>query len=242
MIGSLLTKLDNLERSVRTSFGRDISSISGRFWAHIHFHLMDHAFLRVYWNNFHQVCDEVYRANQPSPAHLKSYRDKGIKAVLNLRGFAQQSYALFEEDSCKKLGLELISIPLSSSSAPQPEKLLEIIDIMEKIPKPFVLHCKSGADRAGLVSALYLIVIKKLSVAEAKKQLSFKYLHLDFTKTGILDYIFDVFSERSKIEDIDFCEWLQKEYNPDILNSSFKSRIEWKRTAKDLMEFSNAKH
>ena len=242
MIGSLLTKLDNLERSVRTSFGRDISSISGRFWAHIHFHLMDHAFLRVYWNNFHQVCDEVYRANQPSPAHLKSYRDKGIKAVLNLRGFVQQSYALFEEDSCKKLGLELISIPLSSSSAPQPEKLLEIIDIMEKIPKPFVLHCKSGADRAGLVSALYLIVIKKLSVAEAKKQLSFKYLHLDFTKTGILDYIFDVFSERSKIEDIDFCEWLQKEYNPDILNSSFKSRIEWKRTAKDLMEFSHAKH
>ena len=242
MIGSLLTKLDNLERSVRTSFGRDISSISGRFWAHIHFHLMDHAFLRVFWNNFHHVCDEVYRANQPSPAHLKSYRDKGIKAVLNLRGFAQQSYALFEEDSCKKLGLELISVPLSSSSAPQPEKLLEIIGIMEKIPKPFVLHCKSGADSAGLVSALYLIVIQKLSVAEAKKQLSFKYLHLDFTKTGILDYIFDVFSERSKIEDIDFCEWLQKEYNPDILNSSFKSRIEWKRTAKDLMEFSHAKH
>jgi protein tyrosine/serine phosphatase len=242
MIGSLLTKLDNLERSVRTSFGRDISSISGRFWAHIHFHLMDHAFLRVFWNNFHQVCDEVYRANQPSPAHLKSYRDKGIKAVLNLRGFAQQSYALFEEDSCKKLGLELISVPLSSSSAPQPEKLLEIIGIIEKIPKPFVLHCKSGADRAGLVSALYLIVIEKLSVAEAKKQLSFKYLHLDFTKTGILDYIFDVFSERLKIEDIDFCDWLKKEYNANILNSAFKSRVEWKRTAKDLMEFSHAKH
>ena len=242
MIGSLLTKLDNLERSVRTSFGRDISSISGRFWAHVHFHLMDHAFLRVFWNNFHKVCDEVYRANQPSPAHLKSYRDKGIKAVLNLRGFAQQSYALFEEDSCKKLGLELISVPLSSSSAPQPEKLLEIIGIMEKIPKPFVLHCKSGADRAGLVSALYLIVIQKLSVAEAKKQLSFKYLHLDFTKTGILDYIFDVFSERSQIENIDFCDWLKKEYNAEILNSSFKSRVEWKRTAKDLMEFSLAKH
>jgi len=242
MIGSLLTKLDNLERSVRTSFGRDISSSSGRFWAHIHFHLMDHAFLRVFWNNFHQVCDEVYRANQPSPAHLQSYRDKGIKAVLNLRGFAQQSYALFEEDSCEKLGLELISVPLSSSSAPQPEKLLEIIGIIEKIPKPFVLHCKSGADRAGLVSALYLIVIKKLSVAEAKKQLSFKYLHLDFTKTGILDYIFDVFSERLKIEDIDFCDWLKKEYNANILNSAFKSRVEWKRTAKDLMEFSHAKH
>ncbi len=142
MLAGLLTKLDNLERLVRTSFGRDISSPSGRFWAHIHFHLMDHAFLRVLWNNFHQVCDEVYRANQPSPSHLRSYKDRGIKAVLNLRGFSPQSYALFEEDSCKKLGLDLVSVPLSSSSAPQPEKLLEIIDIMEKLPKPFVLHCK----------------------------------------------------------------------------------------------------
>ena len=242
MIGSLLTKLDNFERSVRTSFGRDISSRYGRFWAHIHFHLMDHAFLRVLWNNFHQVSDEVYRANQPSPSHLRSYKDKGIKAVLNLRGFSPQSYALFEEDSCKKLGLELISVPLSSSSAPQPEKLLEIIGIMDKIPKPFVLHCKSGADRAGLVSAMYLIAQKKLSVIEAKKQLSFKYLHLDFTKTGILDYILDVFSQRLKIENIDFLDWVKREYNAEILNSSFKSRIEWKTTARDLMEFSNAKN
>ena len=242
MLAGLLTKLDNFERLVRTSFGRDISSSSGRFWAHVHFHLMDHAFLRVFWNNFHQVCDEVYRANQPSPSHLKSYKEKGIKAVLNLRGFTQQSYALFEEDSCKNLGLDLISVPLSGSSAPQPEKLLEIIETMDKIPKPFVLHCKSGADRAGMVSAMYLIVEKKLSVAEAKKQLSFKYLHLDFTKTGILDYILNVFAERLKIANIDFLDWIKKEYNSEILNTSFRSRVDWKRTAIDLMEFSNAKN
>ena len=105
-----------------------------------------------------------------------------------------------------------------------------------------MLHCKSGADRAGLVSALYLIVEKKLPVLEAKKQLSFKYLHLDFTKTGILDYIFDVFLERLKISDINFLDWIKQEYDANILNSSFKSRIEWKRTASDLMEFSNAKN
>jgi len=203
---------------------------------------MDHAFLRVFWNNFHQVCDEVYRANQPSPSHLKSYKDKGIKAVLNLRGFSQQSYALFEEDSCKKLGLALVSVPFSGSSAPQPEKLLEIIGIMENLPKPFVLHCKSGADRAGLVSAMYLIIRKKLSVAEAKKQLSFKYLHLDFTKTGILDYILNVYDERLKIANIGFLDWLEKEYNAEILNSSFRGRVEWKRTAIVLMEFSIAKN
>ena len=108
---------------------------------------------------------------------------------------------------------------------------------------PFPIRSLSSADpMACFVSALYLIAQKKLPVVEAKKQLSFKYLHLDFTKTGILDYIFDVFSERLKIEKIDFLDWIKKEYNSDILNSSFKSRIEWKRTAVDLMEFSNAKN
>ena len=242
MIGTLIEKLDNFERYVRNSFGSDMSSRTGRFWVYVHFHLMDHAFLRVFWNNFHRVSDQVFRANQPSPSHLKGYKKKGIKAILNLRGINKQSFCLLEEKACKDLDLELISIPLSSSSAPQPEKILEVISILEKIPKPFVLHCKSGADRAGLVSAIYLIVQQKLSVTEAKKQLSFKYLHLDFTKTGILDYIFDVFSERLKIGNIDFVDWLKQEYDADILNSAFKSRVEWTRTANDLMEFSNAKY
>jgi hypothetical protein len=72
--------------------------------------------------------------------------------------------------------------------------------------------------------------------------LSFKYLHLDFTKTGILDYIFNVFGERLKIENIDFIDWVKKEYDAEILNSSFRSRVDWKRTAIDLMEFSDAKN
>ena len=241
MFGTLLEKLDNFERNLRNSFGSDMSSWSGRFWVHVHFHLMDHAFLRILWNNFHCVSDQVFRANQPSPSHLKSYRKKGIKAVLNLRGINKQSFFVLEENACKELGLELVSLPLSSSSAPQPEKILEVIHAIKSIEKPFVLHCKSGADRAGLVSALYLLVEKKLPVSEAKKQLSFKYLHLDFTKTGILDYFFNVFAERLKIGSIDFIDWINQEYNAEILDNSFKSRIEWKHTAKDLMEFSYAK-
>ena len=242
MFAKIYKALDNFERNIRNSFGNNISTRSGRFWAHVHFQLMDHAFLRIFWNNFHKVSDGVYRANQPSPSHLKSYKKRGIRSVLSLRGRANQSYALFEEDYCKKLDLNLAYTPISSSSAPAPELLINIIDVMRELPKPFVLHCKSGADRAGLVSALYLIAEKEQSVQEAKRQLSFKYLHLDFTKTGILDYIFGVFSERLEIGNINFLDWLKKEYNAEILNSSYKSRVDWKKAANDLLEFSNARH
>jgi len=242
MFGKIYKALDSFERNIRNSFGNNISTRSGRFWAHVHFQLMDHAFLRIFWNNFHKVSDGVYRANQPSPSHLKSYKKRGIRSVLSLRGRANQSYALFEEDYCKKLDLNLAYTPISSSSAPAPELLINIIDVMRELPKPFVLHCKSGADRAGLVSALYLIAEKEQSVQEAKRQLSFKYLHLDFTKTGILDYIFGVFSERLEIGNINFLDWLKKEYNAEILNSSYKSRVDWKKAANDLLEFSNARN
>ena len=242
MLGKIYKALDNFERNIRNSFGNNISTKSGRFWAHVHFQLMDHAFLRIFWNNFHKVSDGVYRANQPSPSHLKSYKKLGIRSVLSLRGPANQSYALFEEEYCKKLDLNLAYTPISSSSAPAPELLINIINVMRELPKPFVLHCKSGADRAGLVSALYLIAEKEQSVQEAKRQLSFKYLHLDFTKTGILDYIFGVFSERLEIGNINFLDWLKKEYNAEILNSSYKSRVDWKKAANDLLEFSNARN
>ena len=242
MIGKMIKTLDNFERNIRNSFGNNISTKTGRFWANIHFQLMDHAFLRIFWNNFYEISDGVYRANQPSPSHLKSYKRLGICSVLSLRGRANQSYALFEEDYCKKLDLNLVYTPISSSSAPSAENLINIINVMRNLPKPFVLHCKSGADRAGLVSALYLLVEKKQAVHEAKKQLSFKYLHLDFTKTGILDYIFGVFSERLEIGNINFLDWLKKEYNAEILNSSYKSRVDWKKAANDLLEFSNARH
>ena len=241
MIGKIIKALDNFERNIRNSFGNNLTTKSGRFWANVHFQLMDHAFLRIFWNNFYKVSDGVYRANQPSPSHLKSYKKLGIRSVLSLRGRAKQSYDLFEDHYCKLLGLNLVYEPISSSSAPKPERLVNIINVMRDIPKPFVVHCKSGADRAGLVSALYLIAEEKRSVEEAKKHLSFKYLHLDFTKTGILDYFFNVFSERLKFGNIDFLEWIKSEYNADILNSSFKNRIEWRTVAKDMMEFSNAK-
>ena len=241
MIGKITKALDSFERKIRNSFGKNISTKSGRFWAHVHFQLMDHAFLRIFWNNFYEVADGVYRANQPSPSHLKSYKKLGIRSVLSLRGRAKQSYDLFEDHYCKLLGLNLVYEPISSSSAPKPERLVNIINVMRDIPKPFVVHCKSGADRAGLVSALYLIAEEKRSVEEAKKHLSFKYLHLDFTKTGILDYFFNVFSERLKFGDIDFLEWIENEYSADILNSSFKNRIEWGTVARDMMEFSYAK-
>ena len=100
------------------------------------------------------------------------------------------------------------------------ETILAAKKLFNEIEYPVIMHCKSGADRAGLMSALYLILHKKISVNEAKKQLSFKYLHIKHAKTGILDAFFDEYLKENKKQD--FLNWVKNGYDPEKLKLSFK--------------------
>jgi protein tyrosine/serine phosphatase len=84
------------------------------------------------------------------------------------------------------------------------------------------MHCKSGADRAGIASCLYLIYKHKYSVLDATKQLSFKYLHIKYAKTGILDYLFETAIKKGKYSSSDFINWIDNDYSNQKLKKSFK--------------------
>jgi protein tyrosine/serine phosphatase len=49
---------------------------------------------------------------------------------------------------------------------------------MRDAPKPILIHCRSGADRTGLASALYLAAIAKTNEKTAEGQMSIFYGHL----------------------------------------------------------------
>ncbi|MBT0959177.1 tyrosine-protein phosphatase [Alphaproteobacteria bacterium KMM 3653] len=221
MLETLHKKLKSWERSIRKSFGDDISTPQGRRGAWWHFQIFDHAFLRVLWTNFYKVADGVYRSNHPSPKRLEKYHEMGIRTVLNLRGAEQQSHWLFEKEACEKLGLDLVICKIYARRPATREEMLHLIDTLTTLPKPFVLHCKSGADRAGLASAIYQIAVEKKSVAEAKKQLSFRYLHIKSSKTGVCDYILDLYEERLKHGHIELRDWFDTEYDGQAVRNGF---------------------
>ena len=79
---------------------------------------------------------------------------------------------------------------MHSRAAPLKEQIIASKELFEKIKYPALLHCKSGADRTGIMSALYLI-FKGEEVSYAKSQLSIKYLHIKLAKSGILDEFFE---------------------------------------------------
>ena len=93
---------------------------------------------------------------------------------------------LLEREACRAAGIELVDFKLSSRKLPTRQEILALDDIFGRLPRPFLMHCKSGADRAGFAAALYLMLQKDLSPEQASEQLSWRYLHLRSAATGAL--------------------------------------------------------
>lgn len=220
MAGGLKQKMLAWQDRIAAKYGSSIQTREARRAAWWHFQLMDHAFLRGIWTNLDQIAPGVWRANQPSPRRLEIYqRQLGLKSVVNLRGGSQQGFYLFEAEVCKKLGLTLHDVTFSARRAPKKAALLAVFDLFATLQKPVLIHCKSGADRTGLISALYLLDVEKRPLAEAKRQLSFRYLHLKSTETGIMDHFLTLYEAESNGRSIR--DWVIQDYDPARLKASF---------------------
>ncbi len=225
MFGQLWTKVEDAERKLRRSFGKDISTPGARRWSKFHYHFFDHAFLRTFWTNFYEIAPGVYRSNQPTHNRFVKYKEMGIKTVVNLRGEDKYAHYLFEKETCEALGLRLMNAKLWARNAASRHRIVYVIDTLREAEKPFVFHCKSGADRAGFVAAMYLMVFENQPVEVARKQLSMKYIHLDFTATGVQDYILDVYAARNARRPISFEDWIRSEYDATSIQAGWDGKV-----------------
>ena len=187
-------------------------------------YLYDHGFLRVAFHNLHKIDRNMWRSNQPSPRQIeKAHNNFGIKTILNLRGPRKTGDWQLEAETCNRLDIELINFRVRSRAAPEKEMLLKIPALFSSIKCPALLHCKSGADRAGLMSALYVLIVMKQPAIVALEQLSFKYLHVKQAKTGILDAFIASYIPFEK-QGIGFIKWEEDYYNPEKLMLEFQAQ------------------
>lgn len=226
---ALADRIRKWERRLRNHYNTDLSTPELRRRANIYNLWFDHAILRTFWTNLFEIAPGVWRSNHPTHKRFAQMKAKGITHVLNLRGAAGAAHYLTERESCRELGLTLVDCNLNARRAVPAEAILKVIDTFRTIERPFVMHCKSGADRAGFASAIYLMVIEGRPVEEARKMLSLKYIHIRQSKTGILDYILDQYAARNAASPIGFEDWIRTEYDPEALTAGFKALPWWKR-------------
>jgi protein tyrosine/serine phosphatase len=182
----------------------------------------DHGFLRARFRNLHRISDEMYRANQPSPEHIARYaKDLGLKTIINLRGASPKGYYVLEKEACERNGIALVDFQVFSRDAPTRESVLAARDLFQKIAYPALMHCKSGADRAGIMAVLYQHFRKGQPVEQAIEQLSRKYLHVREGKTGVLDFVFETYLAEGKPKGVTFADWISTDYDARALKAQF---------------------
>lgn len=190
--------------------------------------LRDFGILRLVWKNRKRYAAASWRSNQPMPWDIEWAARQGIRSILNARHDAPNhgGHALAREKA-EALGLvyaTLIDVPVFSRMAPPREHLLEIAGRLKRMPRPLLVHCKSGADRAGFIAAFDRIVTGGASVREAKAELSLRHLHIRSSRAGILDAVFDSYLAAHPDEAKPFLDWVRDDYDADALARDFKAK------------------
>ena len=144
----------------------------GAYWGVVQYH-----------GNFHAVKEgQFYRSAQLAKDELgRAIREHGIRSILNLRGgHPGQAWYDDEVTVSQALGVAHYDYGLSAHRVVTANQIDEILEIIRNAPKPLLVHCKSGADRAGLISALYRFEDEGASPAQADDQLSLAYGHFPY--------------------------------------------------------------
>ncbi len=203
----------------------DLTTFSGRLRAWWSFFWDDHAYFRLVFQNAHWLSPEMVRTNQPWPFQLKAWKRRGIRTVLTLRDQPQKAHHVLEAEACERLGLKLVNFVLASREAPSREQVLEAKALFETLEYPCLMHCKSGADRAGVMAVLYAHFRLGLPIAEAARQLSFRYGHIRHGHTGVLDYVFQRYLQEAEASGASFESWVRgPRYDAERVKAEFTSQ------------------
>jgi len=139
----------------------------------------------------------LYRSAQLGEGALADVIDDyHIKSVINLRGAVPQaSWYRSEIAVSTARGVVHYDLPLSANSLVDPATMARISALLRSAPKPVLIHCQSGADRSGLVAALYEYAIAARPLEDAQEQLSLLYGHFPYlwSHTGAMDKSFETF-------------------------------------------------
>lgn len=116
--------------------------------------------------NLHRITPGLYRSEQPNAEGMKNLEKLGIRTVINLRYFNH------DDDEVKGTNLRTERTRILTWRVDD-DHVIEVMRMLKKTENgPFLIHCQHGADRTGLMSAMYRILVQGWTREEALKELT----------------------------------------------------------------------
>lgn len=133
--------------------------------------------------NLHRIDDHLYRSAQPTARGMRNLEQAGLRKVINLRSNHSDSGAILGT----RLGLE--EVPMVAWSVNE-EAVVRVLRVLSDPSQgPFLVHCQHGADRTGLVAAMYRMVLQGWSREEAMREMTEGGFGYHSMWTNLLTYL-----------------------------------------------------
>lgn len=133
--------------------------------------------------NLHKVSEDLYRGAQPSAEGMRQLEKLGIKTVVNLR------FILSDRGRIEGTGLDYEHINMTTWN-PHTKDVVRFLQIVTDSDRtPVFVHCQHGIDRAGILCAVYRIVVEGWNKDEAIEEMTKGGFALRSVRKNLVDYV-----------------------------------------------------
>jgi len=117
---------------------------------------------------------QLYRGGMPvGESNYQQLKDLGIKTVVNLKIEDSAVEYVSEQQALAKKGINIHYIPMPNVAPPTMLQTMEFLNLVYNLQtKPVYVHCHRGADRTGVMAAIFRITeghTASWSLVEAEK-------------------------------------------------------------------------
>ena len=140
--------------------------------------------------NLHRISPTLYRSEQPTALGMKNLEKLGIRTVINLRYFND------DEDEVKGTSLRTERTKILTWRLGD-KHVVEVMSLLKKTENgPFLIHCQHGADRTGLMTAMYRVLEQDWTPDDALRELTDGGFGYHSMWKNIIDYVRSVDVEK----------------------------------------------
>lgn len=141
--------------------------------------------------NLYKVSDSVYRGAEPTADGIQQLEKLGIRTVIDLRSSGSP-------DDLRGTSMSYVRIP-ATAWQPHDKAVVQFLQVATDAGRaPVFVHCQRGADRTGMMCAIYRVAVQGWSKEQAIEEMTRGGFGFYSGWQNLVRYVRDLDTERIK--------------------------------------------